>query len=294
MREHTCPLEVQLSVVLEREAHPAQYLDGRGGARLGRLAGHQQRAQRMEVCVAAPLVAGDGGKHRLCEGKLGLHCHLGARVLDRLVHADRLAELHPVDRVPCGDVANRLGDTCQHRRREHLTPPLDRVDVARHRRDRLHVVGPRPVQGRGRIEAAHFPDVAERANFHQRGAFRREHQRERLSCVEQADLAVERAAERQAHPLAPTDDRGSQIVPAAEHGHPGREDRRQKRAARQRPADLSKQQRLVGQAEAHATASLGQTERKPAELGGLRPRRRVDLVTGVEQLTRARHRQPSP
>ena len=136
----------------------------------GRPAAHHLRRHHLELGVGAARPQADRAEQGLLERGLGRHRHVHAGMLDRLVHADRPAELHAVLGVLDGQVGDRLGDAYEDGRRESETAQPQRLHLRRRPARHGRAVGSRGGQPGPRVDAVDGLDVADHGRLHQASA----------------------------------------------------------------------------------------------------------------------------
>ena len=252
---------------------------------LGGLGGDDPGAEGVELGIRR-FVRGERSEQRLGLRQLGLHRHVGAGVLDRLVHPDRPVELHPRLGVCGADVARGLGDAGEHRGGEHLAAAFDGVDIRDGRtsgRTRDAVARDSASSGRGIAgDTSRSPTATNDARRESPPA------RDRIHGIEQLDVTVDvpagveaTAPAHRGRPAARGHVRGELGV-TTERGDPRREQSRGTALASARP--ISRNSSTSSARPQPTPPVLGKAEREPAELRRRRPRLRVDVRRVVEQL----------
>ena len=288
--------EIQVGVVLPREADAAVHLDVELRGLVGRGQRERGRHGRGQRQLLAPFLGGPGGIPHGRGGELGRHEHVGAVVLDGLEGADRPAELHAHLGVrrgllgALGGDAGGLGGEDEPRQVDEHPPaavdhlggcavegdvrgPSRRVEVVRN----LDGDAPRRrIDDDGVVPRDEDEDVGEAAaqdRRHRSGGRASRHGDIRG----QPDSAEGRPVGQAGQQV------GGQLV-----GRRGVDDRAGDDGRHEGPrchgaAELLRHHHQLGQPEARAAPVLGEVQAEPAEGGQVPPERGQGLGVGLEQ-----------
>ena len=114
------PAHVEVGVVLPGDGDAAVHLGVEVGAQVGgRARPAWRRPRRRSVSWSPPVAAARAASHTARGGQLGGHDHVGAVVLDRLVHGDDPAELHALLGVGGGQLGALAGQADGLGRQDH-------------------------------------------------------------------------------------------------------------------------------------------------------------------------------